>query len=290
MAGCALGSVYNAAKSLEELVGAGNVRCEAKEVLRFAADGRRLRVRWPGGEEDAGPFDRVFLAAGCPGTTAIVMRSLGVTEGPVMLDNAVFQLPLINFGEAARGGERDRYLGLSGLSFRLDPAGGQSSSAHVQLYLNFDYLWRGAVPEALWSLAAPLVTWSRDRLMWLRVYLDGADSWQYRVRLAGDGSTLFEESQAPSREALAPVVRALRHALGHDGFWVPPLRPVRAATSSHLGATFPYGGNLAPVAKDGWIAPRVHVCDATCFPAMPATSPTFTIMANAARTVDAALA
>lgn len=290
MAGCALGAVYNAAKSLQELRAAGRVAYQRAEVLRFAADGRQLRIRRPTGDEDAGPFHRVFLAAGCPSTTAIILRSMGIAEPALLQDNAIFQLPLINFGTAAQGDKRSNYLGLSGLSFHIEPESAEAPSGHAQLYLNFDYLWRGAMPESLWPLAAPLVHWSRDRLMWLRVYLDGAVSWGYRVYVNSDGTTRFEEAHRPSRAALRPLVAALRSALGHDRFWIPPLRPVLAPTSSHLGATFPYGGNLVPVAPDGQIAPGVHVCDATCFPTMPATSPTFTIMANAARTVAAALA
>jgi choline dehydrogenase-like flavoprotein len=43
------------------------------------------------------------------------------------------------------------------------------------------------------------------------------------------------------------------------------------------------------VATDGTIVPGVHVADAAAFPSMPALSPTFTIMANAHRTVTDSL-
>jgi len=68
-----------------------------------------------------------------------------------------------------------------------------------------------------------------------------------------------------------------------------PVKPVVSHTSAHLAGTFPYGGDLTPVARDGQVMHGVHIADSSCFPTSPVISPTLTIMANARRTAIEAL-
>ena len=68
-----------------------------------------------------------------------------------------------------------------------------------------------------------------------------------------------------------------------------PGPPIWAGTSAHLAGTLPYGRGVFDVRRDGEVLPGVHVCDSSCFPEAVAVSPTFTVMANASRTVTEAL-
>lgn len=290
MAGCFTGAVYCAADSLRPWIDGGRVRYVRGEVWRFDPAGGALAVRRDdGGEERFAGFDRILLAAGTPGTTAIVMRSLGIAEGPVLLDNAIFQFPILNLGGPGDA-DKARYFSLTSLILRLDPHPGTPYlPAQLQLYPNFDYLWRSAVPEPLWPLAAPLSNLVRDRLLWGRLYLHSELSHAYRARLDGDGRLGFSQLRGPRRDALPPLLAELRAALKGSGYWIPPVPPSAAATSSHLAGTLPYGGGIA-VSDAGEVAPGVYICDASCFPTGPAASPTLTIMANARRTALAATA
>jgi choline dehydrogenase-like flavoprotein len=73
----------------------------------------------------------------------------------------------------------------------------------------------------------------------------------------------------------------IRRSLGGGGFFVPSVQPRQQKTSSHYASSLPLGSG--PVAFDASIAPEIYICDSSVFPSAPATSPTFTIMANARR-------
>ena len=110
------------------------------------------------------------------------------------------------------------------------------------------------------------------------------------MRLNGDSALeLFPARRAVPARALKPILDSLRAALTDSGFHLPPLPPVRHKTSSHYSGSVPYGGELLPVAATGEVAPGIYVCDSALFNDGPASSPTFTIMANACRIADQSL-
>jgi ferredoxin len=289
MAGCFAGSVYNAGDTVKAFMAEKNIPLVKGEVLSVDPGTRTLLVRTETGIETFSGFEKVFLCAGCLGTTKIVMRSLGLRDGPRLQDNAVFQFPILNFRRRGSDPSRNSYVGLAGLLLACAPRTAGGASSHVQVYPNFDYLWRNAVPELFWPLLRRFVAILRDRLLWARLYTESGAGYLYAVRLNEAGSLEFDCLARPDRRALGAVMKSLQGVLNRKGFFVPPVRPVLAKTSSHLAGTFPYGGALADVQPDGEVTPGVHICDSACFPESPPVSPTFTIMANARRMVTEAL-
>ena len=90
------------------------------------------------------------------------------------------------------------------------------------------------------------------------------------------------------------AMRLLRRKLLPFGI-VPPfsLRVVPIGRSFHLGGSFPMGQRDSVYYSDLQGRPmglkRVHLIDASTFPSIPATTITFTIMANADRIVEEVL-
>ncbi|MCI5116872.1 MAG: GMC family oxidoreductase [Candidatus Electrothrix sp. LOE1_4_5] len=282
MGGCYRGAMYNAADALCRMMEEHKITWIKGEAIRFSQNkGGKVTIRQNGQLCNLMGFDRIFLAAGCPSTTAILMRSLSIKKGPILTDNSIYQLPLLNFASEAGDDDKMHYLSLAGLLLHFIPLNPDERNAHAQIYPNFDYLWRGAVPEPLWPLLHPLIRLLRDRLLWLRLYLHGDYSQQYMVSLDNSGELTFDEYQPPDKRPIRPLLDCLRQILGASQFRFPP---IGAPTSSHLASTFPYNGSLLSIPVSGMVAPGVYVCDATCFPDSPAASPTFTIMANASRT------
>ena len=101
-----------------------------------------------------------------------------------------------------------------------------------------------------------------------------------------DTVTFSVDEQRLAPAMVRGLMQSIRSAVGHDGFWIPPVPPIRQKTNSHYGATLPYGGPHLQIPVDNQISPGVHVCDSSCFTDSPAVSPTFTIMANASRIAD----
>jgi hypothetical protein len=280
MAGCPRDAIYSTKMQLKDLV-------DRKEIAFVGKNVSEMRVREWKPEvvtlDGSGEFfDKVFLCAGCVATTEILMRSLNMESGPILQDNNVFQLPIINLSRHSDK-EKDRYFGLTNLLLLLEPKKEGLSLLQVQLYPNVDYLWRTLVPQWAWRILRYPLRWFRDRIMWARVYMDAADSIRYSVEFKNN-QLVFREENTPDTGIVAVFIKSLRQVLKGSRYYTLPFKPVLAHTSAHMASTFPYGGSLQKVTRDGEVMPNVHIADSSCFPRSPVISPTLTIMANARRT------
>lgn len=291
MAGCYRNSIFTAKDPMQKWLSEKKFKLVQGRVLKVDKD-RRLQLEDLNSRAvyDIDGFDRVFLGAGALGTAEIVMRSLDIPSGPVLYDNAIFQFPILNLGSASSREEQERYVALSNIIFALFPSANSGlENAQVQLYPNFDYLWRNVIPEWLWPLARGPVAAFRDRLMWARTYLHSKHCYAYNLNLDSNGQLQLSEKQSPDRSAIKPVIQSLKEAFQGSGFKILPVRPVVSKTSSHLAGPFGYDSPLISINRTGEILPGVHICDSAVFPDSPATSLTFTIMSNAYRTATESL-
>ncbi len=286
MLGCPRSAVWSAASTVGAVV--ERLGCDVVEgEVRAFDDGRRLLVRGTrGSDEWHGPFDRVFLAAGAIGTTAIVLRSRVRLEVAPLVDTALASFPVLSvrpMRSASRGN-----VALSNLTILAVPRDDSERVLQVSVYPMFDHLLRYYLPPKLWGVARRLVRMIGAHVLIGRVYLGAGGDRTYRLEIVDDELVIVPEAHPDPRPVLRAFIRSLRGGLAGTGFRVPPLTTVQA-TSSHYGCTLPYGDPERGVATDGTIVPGVHVADAAAFPSMPALSPTFTIMANAHRTVTDSL-
>ena len=290
MLGCPREAIWSASQELDRHERRSFVREVVIGRVRRVADRRVTYRSKAGGLDSAGPFDRIYVAAGCIGSTEIVMRSLGIERGPAMLDNSVLSFPILYGGIA--GGlapAADRYFSLCNLSMIGVPDDPAEAAAQVSVYPAFDHLWRYYTPEPLWSRLTGLWRLARWRLLLGRVFLAGAANRELTFELVGDELVIRRGQEADAAPRARRFLRSLRGATNHGGFVVPPTPAGGHGTSSHYSSTFPYGGKLVDVPRHGRIAPGVHLADASTFVGSPAISPTFTIMANACRTVRESL-
>jgi len=284
MAGCLRDAVYSSRKSIRTCIDRKKIAYIGKNVREIHMKGALPEIRTEDNKKEV--FDKVFLCAGCVSTTEILMRSLRKEAVSFLQDNVIYQFPIVNLSKHSDR-RKDEYFGMTNLVLLLEPKRPDLPLIQAQIYPNVDYLWRTLVPQWLWKIIRHPVRWSRDRLLWARLYMDSADSYQYSLRLEND-RPVFQEERTPGRKNLAVALKSLRRALRGSRYYIPPLKPKLAHTSAHLSSTFPYGG-LINVARDGEVMPNVHIADSSCFPRSPVLSPTLTIMANARRTAFEAL-
>lgn len=291
MVGCGREAIWSARRELAGFQQRGTVTAYVEGRVQSIRERQVHYLRGDGGApEVAGPFDRIFLAAGVIGSTEIVMRSFGLARGPEMIDTAILSFPLMYAGAAGgfSGGGPD-YFSLCNLTVMGIPDDPSLGAAQVSVYPSFDHLWRFYTPQALWGGMRPLWRFGRWRLMLGRVYLDGAADRRLALEMQ-DGRLVIHRGAQPDVASVSkPFMESLRQVANHAGFYVPPVPPIGHGTSSHYGCTLPYGGGLVDVARSGRIAPGVYLADASAFPTLPALSPTFTIMANACRSAHEAL-
>lgn len=288
MIGCFAGATFTAKTTIDAQVADGAIRTTVRDrVVTVDPDRGTVRTARSG---EAGPFDRIYLCAGCVGTTEILMRSLNIREGPILIDNAVHTFPIVCVKDPDLSAGSRRYLALSNLIVMGLAEQGNARAAQILIYPNMDHLWRPLTPAALWPLCGALAARFRNRLVWGRAYLDGELSQKYALSLRADDSLRFDLLEEPYvKSEMRTLLAALKTALHGTGLTLPTFKTIRQSTSSHYGCTLPYGGRLLPMGPEGRVGRTVYVCDSTCFPSLPAVSPTFTIMANAMRTAAASL-
>jgi len=290
MIGCPRRAMYSTVTDIENWRRSGLI---SRVILgrALAVDGRphHVIIEMANGHREAlGPFDRVYVCAGCIGTTEFAMRTLGQHEGPRIVDNSVYTFPLVYTGPAlSRSYDDQLYFGLSNAVVTAIPLTSAGRSAQLQIYPVFDHLWRYFTPNALWPALEPLGRALRRRILIARIFLHGEYSQAYAMRVDGyqPASLSLAHSGTPLRR-VPDLWREIRHSFNESGFFV-PLRPMMQRTGSHYAASLPLG--VGPVAMDASITPGVYLCDSSTFPTAPAASPTFTIMANARRIADLSL-
>lgn len=287
MNGCYRNAIFSTRTPIADHIESGRIQRFVKgRVKRFDLKSQTIEFESDGRTQTESGFDRIFLCAGCPATTEIVMRSFGVSGGPIMHNNAVHVFPIFYMGRRPKGTPRQEpYMSLCNLIFGcLPPEESGERFARVQVYPNFDYLWRYNIPSALWPVIRPFMPSLRHRVFWGRLYLHSDHSQSYSCQLVNDRFEMQEHARPESGSLVRQIMRGLRRAVGHRGFWIPPVKPIRQKTNSHYVATLPYGGPIIDIPASGEIAKGVHVCDSSVFPDSPSVSLTFTIMANAYRT------
>lgn len=287
MAGCFRDAVYSTRLTIKQYLKDPRVKYYNKaEVKRIIKKGS-LEIQLDKNRTETG-FSKVFLCAGCPSSTEIIMRSLGLRNRLTMTDNAVYVFPIFYLGKKPSQVRPKSYLSLCNLILGCIPKTNEHF-AQVQIYPNFDYLWRCIIPSKLWPIARAFISHSRSRMFWGRLYLHSDYSQTYSLELKNDKLFMDEAKQAEPGELLKELMSNIRATVNHKGFYIPPIPPIRQKVNSHYAGTLPFNGKLLKVSSAGQVMPNVYLCDSACFPDTPAVNPAFTIMANAFRIADEAL-
>lgn len=291
MVGCPRRAMYSTVKDLEIWRRSGLIsRVVSGRALAVNGQPPQIAVEAPDGHRDVlGPFDRIYVCAGCIGTTEFAMRSLGWRSGPRIVDNSVYTFPIAYKRSPPSRACDGRYVALTNLLVNAVPLDAESFPAQIQVYPVFDHLWRYFVPSALWAAAELLGHSLRRRMLLGRIFLHQRYSQIYAIEVDGDKHPRLSLAESGTPLSRIPDLWPdLCSNFGRKGFFV-PFRPTRQLTSSHYAASMPLG--KGPIGVDGSIAryKGVYLCDSSVFPTAPAASPTFTIMANARRIADLSL-
>jgi choline dehydrogenase-like flavoprotein len=298
MYGCPYGYIYNSGDTLNELQKNPNFNYQPDIIvtrLQESSTGvliqgyhRASRALF---DAEAG---RVYLAAGAIPTTQILLRSMSLYNQAVwMKDSQYFLLPLA-LARSAEDVSRESLHTLSQLFVEILDSEISPHTVHLQIYSYNDLVGR-AVRKFLGPLARPLDFLARsleNRLLVVQGYLHSDHSSRISAILEKgnpDRLRLKAELNPQTKPMIRRVVRKLfRHARHFGAFPVSPLLQIaEPGRGFHTGGAFPMSSQPAAMESDllgrprGW--QRVHVVDATVLPGIPATTITFSVMANAHR-------
>jgi hypothetical protein len=155
MIGCPKGAMYSTVADISAYRRSGLIsRAVIGRALAVEGKPHHVIVEVKGGRREAvGPFDLIYVCAGCLGTTEFVMRSLGLHDGPRIIDNSVYTFPLIYTGRMQwRSCKNSGHLGLANLLVNAIPLNSTDHSAQIQIYPVLDHFWRYFTPHTLWPI------------------------------------------------------------------------------------------------------------------------------------------
>ncbi|MGF7176528.1 GMC oxidoreductase [Azospirillum doebereinerae] len=299
MHGCPHRAIFNAADVIRSLSGRPNFRyLGGRHVLRYAEgpDGVAAVCRpADGGPREEHRFDRLFVACGVMGSTAIVARSQGLCDRDFIIhDSQKYYFPYLRY-RRVKGAVDERANTLAQVYIQDVGLRSTPHTLHCQLYgvndLFFESLKAklGALAHPLMRLGTPMF----ERMMIGMVYFHSNDSGTLRYRVSANEEDGIGHVEAGPRPDTRPIFKEFMGRLGRFGgvFGGRPL-PFLAESSPpghslHFGGSLPMARAPEPGQTDVLGRPfgsgRVHVVDTSVLPSIPGTPTTYTVMANALR-------
>jgi ferredoxin len=301
MYGCPYGCIYNSADTVRELFGGKGftyqrdvvVRSLREQAGKVIIEGYHRQTRTPMNFE----ADRVYLAAGVLPTAQLLLRSQGDYDRPLLLRDSQYYLFPLLLGRRAAGVQTESLYTLSQLFIEICRPEVSRHTVHLQVYTYSDLVGQ-AVRKTFGPFARPLELLARqleERMVIIQGYLHSDESQAISLTLKrGDatGADCLHVAAQPNPATRPAVKRVLREVLRQTrrlgGMVLPPmLQMADPGRGFHNGSSFPMREKPGEFESDclgrpqGWS--RVHAVDATVLPSIPATTITFSVMANAHR-------
>lgn len=295
MTGCPYRCIFNAADTVRELQAQPGFTYQPNvivETVREAGAGvtvlgydRRTRAPLT---VTAG---RVYLAAGVIPTGRILLRSQGAYDQSLTIrDSQYFLFPLL-LARRTPGVAAEALYTLSQAFLEINHAAVSSHTVHLQVYSYSDIIGQ-AVRQSLGPLGwlAPRLV---EHMLVIQGYLHSDESSTMSMTLRRDGARdrldLAAVINPTTRGRVKKLLGAmLRQAWSLGGLVVPPMLQITLpGRGFHSGGSLPMRAQPGAFETDvlgrpaGWT--RLHVVDASVLPSIPATTITFTVMANAHR-------
>jgi choline dehydrogenase-like flavoprotein len=293
--GCPYGCIYNSADTVRELQREANFTYQRDVIVTSLRENSEKVFIEGFHHETLAPLsfeaDRVYLAAGVIPTAQILLRSQNAFDLPLTLrDSQYFLFPLV-LARRTRDVQAEALYTLSQLFIELSDPKISRRSVHLQIYTYSD-----TIGQAIRKSLGPLKMFARqleERMIVVQGYLHSDESATVEMKLKRDGEKDFLQLDAKSNpETRRTVKKVLREMLSQTrrlgGIVVPQMLQLAGpGRGFHSGGSIPMRANPKQFESDllgrphGWS--RVHAVDASVLPSVPATTITFSVMANAHR-------
>jgi choline dehydrogenase-like flavoprotein len=296
MYGCPHRLIYSSAQTVDVLRANPNFAYAPGLVAqRVTESGDRatVEVLRTDGEWETFTASRVFVAAGVLPSTALLLRSLGVYGKAVTLkESHYFLLPMLRL-KSVPGFSRRELHTLAQLFVEVMDESLSPYTVHLQTY-TYNDLFEQPIRKMLGPLGFTF-PWQAflSRLFLFQGYLHSDHSPLTRAVLEREGEGDVLRLKAQQRPETAGILKRLVGKLSSVG-GMTGLRPLsmlmrrgEPGRGFHTGASFPMSARPQGLESDVLGRPaglrRVHVVDSSVIPSVPATTITFTTMANAHR-------
>jgi len=297
--GCPYNYIYNSADTVRAMQSGKNFTLKTGVVVTRVADTEEGAVvtatDMATGREESHIVQRVYLAAGVVPTAQIVLRSRALYEQTVLLKDSQYFLFPILLTSGAGEVQREALYTLSQAFIDLRRPEISEHTVHLQIYTYSDLVGQ-ALRRKFGKLAGalePLTQRLEQRLIIVQGFMHSDESQSIAMTLRRDGESDRLDLRAVNDQIPRPAIKRVLlellknfRALGGIPL-IPQLQIPRPGRSFHNGGSFPMRDKPGALETDvlgrlpGWS--HIHIVDASVLPSIPATTITFSAMANAHR-------
>lgn len=256
-------------------------------------------VSFGSGEEKLFEAEKVFLACGALSTTKILLASMrSFAEAVELKTSQHFLIPIIRRHSISEIKKQEAHT-LAQLFLELEDKTVSPHTVHMQLYSYMDF-FEETMRERLRGLypffKGVLDRYFYGRFLLLQGYLHSEESCSIRLQLNENGVIRAEPAEnkrgKPVFKNIVRKMNGIRSILKSFPVGIgAELSP--AGVGAHVGGTFPMRKTPGRFETDTLGRPvgfeHVHAIDSSVFPTIPATTITYTIMANAHRIASEAI-
>lgn len=295
MTGCVYGCIYNSADTVRELQRDKNFSYQRDVIVTKLREesGKIFIEAFHRQTRESLSFEasKVYLAAGVIPTAQILLRSQNAFDRILTLrDSQYFLFPIL-LAKRTRDVKSEALHTLSQLFLELNHPQISSRGVHLQIYTYSDIISQ-AVRNSLGLLkflSQPFV----ERLLIVQGYLHSDESATVEMQLKQNGENDFLQLDVKLNPRTKPTIKkVLRELLKQfralGGIPIAPMLQIaEPGRGYHIGGSIPMRAQPKEFESDLLGRPRgwqnVHVVDASVLPTIPATTITFSVMANAHR-------
>lgn len=288
--GCPYGLIWSAGDTLAGLRRHPDFTYLPGAAVRRVTEADAATLHLEDGTEITGT--RVYLGAGVLESARILLASDPALGEIRLRDSQHAFLPMLHRWANTTRPDKGRFHTLPQAFFEIDNAEVSPFLVHAQLYSWNEHFPRDLIQNYARKIpfSAPFFTALARRLIVAQLFLHSDHSHRIALKLAPDGRLLPRlEENAALDHTLKSATRHMGKAMARLGLL--PLtfaaRPGAPGSSFHAGASLPMAEAARKGQSDvlgrpvGWN--RLHLIDASSLPAIPATTITFSVMANAHR-------
>ena len=295
MGGCVYGCIYNSADTVRELQQDKKIAYHGNVIVKTVAEqGAKIIIKGVDRKTGAALLfeaERAYLATGVIPTAQILLRSQSAYNRPLILrDSQYFMLPLLTARRAADV-QTEAFYTLSQLFIEICQPRVSGHTVHLQLYTYSDIIGAGLRQSlGLFKSLTPLFA---GRTIIIQGFLHSNESRTMTMTLKQDGENDYLQLEAQANPSTRPAVKRvvgelLKHSRALGGLVLPPmLQLTEPGRGFHSGGSLPMRTQPGAFECDsmgrphGWS--RLHIVDASVLPSIPATTITYSVMANAHR-------
>ena len=245
--------------------------------------------------------DRVYLASGVLSTAKILLGSFEKKAVSIPIKSSqYFIFPGFITRKLSNKKSEDNHA-MSQLFLKINSSSLKGNSAHLQMYTKSDFLFE-SFKSRVFFLPNFLINFFKfffNRILIFQGYLHSDEISQRFLKYIIDsetGNSKLIISDPKYDHNIRKVVRKILFKLYKSksklGFWTLPfLYSIgKFGYGFHVGGTFPMSknpeGNQSDIFGRPYNKKRIHIVDASLFPSIPASTITYTVMANSYRIGD----